>query len=339
MYVEYPSTQEPALRLFASFQVPSSPKRILVDMHGWHGQVKKAHADNVAAAAPREGEWFKIAPEMRGRGDATGKPDCNGWELQDVIDAVEFAKREYADKVADPELITLHGGSGGGGNVYGLLGKFPDYFCRAHGDCGMSDYALWYRNDLDGEFRDELEGKGWIGGNPDDRPEAYASRGGLTTVLNLTTPLIVFHGETDIRVPSEQARRYVEKARRLGKGGLVEYHEFKGVGDRKHFGNITPEQESFRLNAAREFLGRDPQPLQLPAQGRLIVGGYVKAKRLEVILDSIDHVAAVDYDLEAGHVAVSGPSARQATVRIRQADGAWRESVAGVAACPLSALV
>lgn len=331
MYLEYASTQDPSLKLFAEFEVPTEPRRILVRMHGWHGQVKQEHPDNVDAEV--NAEWFTIRPEMRGRGDSTGKPDCNGWELQDAIDAVEFAKREFADRIADPELITLQGGSGGGGNVYALVGKFPDTFCRAQADCGLSDYALWYRGDDMGEFRDELEGQGWIGGSPDDRPEAYASRGGLTTVENLLTPLIGFHGETDERCPVEQARLYAEKAKRLGKGNLLTYHELEGVGTRSHWGNITEEQTAFREKAGHDFLRHDPKPIDIPVRGRFAIGGYVKTKRLEVILDSIDHVGAVDYDLEAGRFDVSAPTAKRAVLRVKLADGTWQERNVDVTPC------
>jgi len=323
VYLEYPSSQDPSLRLFADFAVPDRPRRILVSMHGWHGQVKKPHTDNVAPAA--SDDWFRIAPEMRGRGDSTGRPDCNGWELQDVIDAVEFAKARFADRIADPPCTALSGGSGGGGNVFSLLGKFPDYFSRARSECGISDFALWFRNDQDGEFRDELEGQGWIGGTPDTRPEAYRSRGGLTTVANLLTPLIIFHGETDIRVPVEHSRLYAAEARRLGKGHLVTYHELKGVGTRSHFGNATEEQLAFRKQAGEAFLRENPRPIAVPRSGRFVVAGYLKTREFEVILDSIDHIGEIVYDLDRSYFAITAPSATACILRRRGSDGKWTQ--------------
>ena len=117
-YRSYASSQDPTLNLFANFILPGKPCPILVSMHGWHGQVKNAHADNIIPHV--EKEWFVIEPEMRGRGDSTGRQDANGWELNDVVDAVEFAKKEYASLVSAPDSIYLVGGSGGGGNVLGL---------------------------------------------------------------------------------------------------------------------------------------------------------------------------------------------------------------------------
>ena len=325
MYLEYPSSHDPVIKLFADFLVPPEPRRVLVEMHGWHGQIKTTHTDNILDGPLDPGDWLVVRPEMRGRGDATGKPDCNGWELQDVIDAVECARREFAGSVLDPELITLTGGSGGGGNVLALLGKFPDTFCRARADCGISDYALWYRNDAVGEFRDEMEGAGWIGGDPDTRPEAYASRGGITTVANLLTPLILFHGDEDPRVPVEQSRNYVARAREAGKGHLITYHELKGVGHAILKGHITPGQEALRKRAIEAFLGDDPQPIHIPRSARFVVAGYLKTREFEVVLDSVDHVGSVEYDLEQGFYRITAPTAREALLRLRREDGTWKE--------------
>lgn len=332
-YRDYPSSVDPKLRLFARFECRAPKGLLVVSMHGWHGSVKKAHTDNVPDPLSRE--YFAISPEMRGRGDSAGSPDCNGWELQDVIDAVEFAKVHYRDRIASPEIVLLSGGSGGGGNVFALVGKFPDYFAAARAYSGISDYALWHHFDAKGEFRDEMEGVGgkdpqgrpaWIGGSPATNAEAYRSRGGLTTVGNLLTPTLVFHGAEDVRVPAQHARLWVGAAHGQGRGALVTYHEQAGVGDnRLHQANETKEQQTFRARAGEEFLQRHRTPPVLPARGSLVVAGYLKTARLEVILDSIDRVGRVDYDLGTGRVDVHAPTAKRAIVRVHRAHG-WTQS-------------
>ena len=334
-YRAYPSSTDAALRLYARFGCQTPTGLLLVKMHGWHGQIKTAHADNIPE--PADHGFFAIAPEMRGRGDATGNPDCNGWELQDVIDAVEFARTHYRDRIAEPHLVYLSGGSGGGGNVFALLGKFPDYFAAARATSGISDYALWHAFDRKGEFRDELEGswkenprrwKPWIGGTPETNPEAYRSRGGLTTVANLLTPAIVFHGSDDVRVPSLHARLWIGAAHGLGKGSLVAYHEFPGVGDhRDHFAHESPAQNAFRLKTGTEFLARHRTPPVLPDRGRFVVAGYLKTARFEVVLESIDRVAQLDYDLTQQRFVLRAQDARPATLRVRKSDGTWAISV------------
>jgi Prolyl oligopeptidase family len=325
MYLEYPSSQDPDLRLFAEFEVPTTPKPLLVQMHGWHGQVKKAHSDNVLDLDEKELKWMRVLPEMRGRGDATGKEDCNGWELQDVVDAVNFARTEFADKILTPDLVTLQGGSGGGGNVLGLVGKFPDFFCRAIAECVISDYGLWYMSDTVGEFRDEIESAGWIGGTPESNAEAYASRGGATTAANLLTPLLIVHGDNDPRTPVEQARLYIDRAKAGGKKDLLTYHEMAGVGTPGHFGGATEEQMAERDRVRQKHLATPSHSIDIPRAGRFVVAGYLRTKAFEVTLDSVDHIGQVAYDLDANTFTISAPSSTRAILRIRRPDGTWEE--------------
>lgn len=332
-YLEYPSRVNPELRLFASFECAAPTGILLVKMHGWHGQVKTAHRDNVPDPAARE--YFVIEPEMRGRGDATGNPDCNGWELQDVIDAVEFAKTHYHERISSPQIVLLWGGSGGGGNVYALLGKFPDYFSAAIVEAGMSDYALWHLLDRTGEFRDELEGvagkdprglKSWIGGTPETNAEAYRSRGGLTTVGNLLTPTLIFHGADDVRVPALHARLWAGAAQGQGRGALVTYHELAGVGH-DLYAEESKEQQAFHSRTIEAFLRTHREPPVLPPKGSFIVAGYLKTARFEVALDSIDHVAQLEYNLPAKRFILRTATTKKATLRVRKdPGGAWEQS-------------
>lgn len=306
MYLPYPSSLDPKLTLYADFDIPEQKAHLHLNLHGWHGCVKTQHRDNVEAVRG-QAEWFFIRPEMRGRGDSNGKPDCNGNELQDAIDAVEYAKQHFADKILEPEKVYLSGGSGGGGNVLALLGKFPDYFCRAHADCGIYDYAAWYRGDTKGEFRDEMEGKGWIGGNPDTNAEAYKSRSGITTVCNIQTPTILFHGENDIRVPAEQARCLMGEVRRQQKCALVHYFELPNCGGKDHWTGITPELMAFRESTASAFMALPSPAIRMPRSGVLTVAGYIATKDFSIRLESVDNVAQLRYDLDKNIFELSKP--------------------------------
>lgn len=84
-------------------------------------------------------------------------------------------------------------------------------------------------------------------------------------------------------------------------GALVTYREQAGVGDHRHNGNETREQLALRNRTGEGFLRAHRTPPILPERGSFIVAGHVKTARFEVILDSVDRVDRVDYDLPAGH--------------------------------------
>ena len=77
-------------------------------------------------------------------------------ELYDFFDTYLFLTEHYKEYISDPEQVYYFGGSGGGGNGFSIIGKFPDLFCSALILCGISDYAEWFKQDEIGEFRDEM---------------------------------------------------------------------------------------------------------------------------------------------------------------------------------------
>lgn len=291
--IYYKSTRDQNLNLAMRVVKPEKPGYIKATTHGWHMSVSEFVPMDEPA---KNNEYLIVEVDMRGRAYSQGKSDCNGWELYDVIDAVNFAREYYKDYIKNPEVVYFEGGSGGGGNALSIVGKFPDFFAAATALSGISDYELWYRNDSTGEFRDEMDV--WIGCGPDDHPEAYKSRSGIYLLENLYTPLFIAHGETDIRVPAEQSRNYVRKAAETGKSNLVKYMELEGVGTRDHYGNATKEQIQGIYEFSEKNRASNIIPVEIPDKGRMIVAGYLFTKKFSLVLDSIDKVAALEYDVK-----------------------------------------
>lgn len=304
-FIYYKSTRSPELTLAMRVLKPEKPSYIKAGTHGWHMTIP----DFKEYDAPQS-DYLQIDVDMRGRSFSDGKPDCNGWELFDVIDAIEYVKVHYSDFILDPEVVFFEAGSGGGGNAYAIAGKFPDYFAHIVAQCGISDYAMWYENDAIGEFRDEMDV--WIGDFKNK--EAYASRSGLTSVQNLTSPIAMVHGETDVRVPSEHARRFAAEANKLGKGDLVTYMELPGVGTRDHWGNITPEGMQALLDFCEDERRKHMKPVHIPRSGKMTVCGYIFTKEFSVVLDSIDRVATLNYDLDTDFFQMEGLSESEYTL-------------------------
>lgn len=292
--MRYKSSVNPELTLSMLVLKPAKPSYILVTTHGWHMSIPEFKPMD----QPQEGlNYLKLQVDMRGRAFSEGSPDCNGWELYDVIDAVNFAKEYYKDYIKNKDIVYFEGGSGGGGNAFSIIGKFPDFFAAATALCGATDYADWYGNDKVGEFRDDMSP--WIGCSPEENPVAYQARSGLYLIENLQTPLFIAHGQTDKRIPATHSRNYVTRAKELKKDHFIQYLELPGVGAQKHWEFATEEQIQQIADYSEQNRQQNRNPIELPDRGTMIVAGYLVTRKFSVRLDTIDRMAKLDYDLIA----------------------------------------
>ena len=54
------------------------------------------------------------------------------------------------------------------------------------------------------------------------------------------------------------------------------------------------------------FRKANRKPIQIPRKGRMVVGGYLFTKEFFVILNSLDKMAEVEYDLDKRTLVVHG---------------------------------
>ena len=308
--VPYRSTEHPELTLYADFvKLDETPRPILLYLQGWRGP-RTIMLRDLGENGFMQERFFLIGADKRGHGPddrvkSDGKPDMSGWEMQDLVDAVDYAKKHYAPYVDANTGPYVMGHSGGCGNTMALMGKFPDYFAAAYGASGMCDYAEWYRMvPWWATGAGDISMHTVMGGSPDEMPEAYASRGGLTTVENLLAPLFMKHGDLDTSVPPKLTQMYVDKARSLGKS--VKYEIVKGV-EHGCWGNYEEMVE---------FLLAHKTPPEIPSSGELVVAGFLKTRRFEVVNSTIDTIARVKYSLgDPTWFQIEG--GRPGTVRLR----------------------
>ena len=291
--VRYESSVTPGVWVSMLVKKPAQKGYALFGTHGWHMTL----ADYEPRFEPYEGlNYLNVQVDMRGRAYSQGKQDCNALELWDVYDAVAYVRAHYGDYLIDPQLVYFEAGSGGGGNAMALAGKFPDLFAAVSALYGMSDYAMWYRGDKIGEFRDEFDV--WVGVSPDEDQQAYDARSGICLVDNLYAPIFLAHGETDERVPVAHSRNYVRAAQAAGKGALVSYYEMQGVGTRAHTGNATQQQLETLARMSEENRSAHKTPIVLPKTGELEVGGYVCTRDFTLMLHDMGKTARIAYDLD-----------------------------------------
>jgi len=131
--------------------------------------------------------------------------------------------------------IGIYGGSYGGIMSMAAITRDSSKFQAGAPFYGIFNWATAY------EDADRL-GKFWVimghmGYKPGENPELYNHTATIKHLENVTTPLLIIHGEEDRRAPFSQSVRLVEELKKLGK--VVEFYHYPG------------EQHGFRQPANR----------------------------------------------------------------------------------------
>ncbi len=252
---------------------------IIVVMHGYGGD-----RSDVAETLERLAEkgLFAAAPDMRGHGDSAGKRDSGGVEIMDIYDAIACVRNSFGNRI-DPENVNVVGYSGGGGNVFSCVTKFPDLFRSANAFFGISDYAYWYEHVP--QYAPQLAED--IGGSPEEVPDHYMARNSLSGVVNNPyTAIQLFYDEEEQACPPYFDTEYKRIADTLGYDNVT-VHESR-TDDERRWLHGYPKEGSDVAGAEDFFVpkileGTHPKPV-LREKGRLGVVGYLKTKLFTIWL-------------------------------------------------------
>ncbi|MFT5821953.1 MAG: dipeptidyl aminopeptidase/acylaminoacyl peptidase [Crocinitomix sp.] len=149
-------------------------------------------------------DYIIIAPNRRGLpgfgqewNDAISG-DWGGQPIDDYISAVDELKKEpYIDK----NRIGAVGASYGGYSVYYLAGMHENRFKTFISHCGLYNLESWYgtteelffaNKDIGGPYFNQIV------------PPSYVKHSPHRLAKNWNTPMLIFHGEQDFRVPLNQ---------------------------------------------------------------------------------------------------------------------------------------
>ncbi len=139
--------------------------------------------------------------------------------------------------VADRDQLAIMGGSYGGFMTFWSITQ-TDRFKAAIGHAAISDwYAFYGQTDI--PFLLEFG----FGGLPWETKETFERFSPIEYAANVTTPLLVTHGEEDRRVPIAQAEEYFRTLKKMGND--VEFLRFprEGHGIREPRHRIFLDQE------------------------------------------------------------------------------------------------
>jgi len=124
--------------------------------------------------------------------------------------------------IADPDKLVVMGGSYGGFSTFWAVTQ-TNRFKAAIGHAAISDwYSFYGQTDIPAYLH-------WgFGGHPWETREVFEKYSPYNFAQNVTTPLMITHGEQDRRVPIAQAEQYYTLLKKLGK--KVEFVRFPREG-------------------------------------------------------------------------------------------------------------
>jgi len=191
-----------------------------------------------------------ISPAVRGsRGFGKAFYSLNDKDLggDEIVDLFHVARWVEARLGLDARHIGVYGGSHGGYATMRALtfppatnrrnDLYPFGFGLAH--AGFSDIKTFY---------DATNIPDWVvleSGDPNDEKDLakMIDRSPLTHVDRLRAPLLVTHGSQDWRVPVDESRQFVEKAKAMGLP--VQYVEFEGQGH--HIEGLGLQAQAYQI--------------------------------------------------------------------------------------------
>ena len=136
------------------YQTEDEGRPLLVGLHTWsHNRFNQVEKMLPLA---KKNKWNLLLPEFRGANfgenphctDACGSLKAK----QDIIDAVEYVKKNYR---IDESNILLLGASGGGHMALMMAGYRPEYFKAVAAVVPISDLKKWY--DDNENYRDDID--------------------------------------------------------------------------------------------------------------------------------------------------------------------------------------
>ncbi|MFN0084580.1 MAG: S9 family peptidase [Blastocatellia bacterium] len=161
--------------------------------------------------------------------------DWGGKDFQDIMAGVDAV---IARGVADPEKCVVMGGSYGGFMTFWTITQ-TDRFKAAIGHAAISDwYSFHGQSDIPGLMEYGFKGTPW------EAADNYRRWSPMTYVGKVRTPLMITHGERDLRVNIQQGEQYY---RALKKRGVeVVFHRYPreghGIQEPNHVIDLTGRQ-------------------------------------------------------------------------------------------------
>jgi len=195
---------------------PEHPVPAVVYPHGgptsFYGDEWDGHAQYFVDAG-----YAWLAPDFRGStgyGREYERANHGVWGVADTKDCLAGADFLRSLGWVDGDRLGIFGASYGSYMALLCITDDPEYRFRCavskYGDCNIE--SSWAQGDRAGV--QDLER---MMGGPDAAPDAYRAGSPVHRLENVRVPMLVAHGERDVRVSPRQSEELVAELRRLGK--------------------------------------------------------------------------------------------------------------------------
>jgi dipeptidyl aminopeptidase/acylaminoacyl peptidase len=182
-------------------QIHGGPYGRFSDTFNSRNQIWAANGYAVLMPNPRGSTGYGLKFTQANIGDWGGK------DFQDIMAGVDAA---IAKGVADPDKLVVMGGSYGGFMTFWTVTQ-TDRFKAAIGHAAISDwYSFHGQSDVPGLMEYGFNGKPW------ESTETYRRWSPMTYVSKVKTPLMITHGERDMRVNIQQGEQYYRSLKKRG---------------------------------------------------------------------------------------------------------------------------
>jgi dipeptidyl aminopeptidase/acylaminoacyl peptidase len=197
--------------------------------------------------------WAVLYANPRGSGGygeefaSRAVEDWGGGDFEDLLAFVEHVVAR-GDPPIDTARLAITGSSYGGFMTCWALTQTDRFAVGVAGACISNLVSFFGTSDI---------GTSWVvhemGGLPHERRDLYRERSPVSHVERIRTPLLLYHGEADLRCPIEQSEQMFSALHRLGR--TVELLRIPG----ESHGALGTGSPVHRIEARRvilEWLGR-----------------------------------------------------------------------------------
>ncbi|MGE3907984.1 MAG: prolyl oligopeptidase family serine peptidase [Chloroflexota bacterium] len=184
----------------------------------------------------------------KGYGERFCSEIAGAWGDLDYRDLMAAVDQVIRRPEVDEMRLGILGGSYGGFMTNWIVGHTDRFKAAVTMRC-LSNFLSFYGTSDIGPWFGERE----LAGSPRDQMERYWQLSPLAYVEQVSTPILILHGEQDLRCPVEQAEQWFVSLRRLGK--ITEFVRFPDESHDLSRGG-RPDRRQERLRRIVEWFAR-----------------------------------------------------------------------------------